>query len=87
MTRRLHSGAVLGLLSVLCGCTTPVGTTCPVVTAEQPKPLINRDPMVPVLQRRIHEREKRIAELQNQLDTLKHIELDVRTDKRINSAQ
>jgi hypothetical protein len=85
--QHLRFGAVLALLSLVYGCTTPVATTCPVVTVEQRKPVVNRESMVPVLQRRIHEREKRIAELENQLDTLKHIELDVRTDKRMNATQ
>jgi hypothetical protein len=67
---------------MLSGCAAPTPIACPAVALEQPKPLTHRDPMVPVLQRRIHEREKRIAELQIQLETLKHIEIDVRTDKK-----
>jgi hypothetical protein len=79
-------GAML-LVCALSGCAAPTPVACPSAAVEQPKSLTPQDPLVPVLQRRIHEREKRIAELQIQLDTLKHIDIDVRTDKKINPAQ
>lgn len=86
--RRIRwQGTVLVLVSTLCGCAASGSNTCPAVGLEASKPPIRRDPMVPVLQRRIHERERRIAELQIQLDTLKHIELDVRTEKKNSSSQ
>ena len=85
IARYMGSGTLLILALLLLGCAAPVG--CPTVALEQPKPPAHRDPRVPVLQRRIHEREKRIAELQIQLDTLKHIETDVRVDRRTTPSQ
>lgn len=85
--RASGSGTLLVVVSMLSGCAAATPIACPAVALEQPKPFIHRDPMVPVLQRRIHEREKRIAELQIQLETLKHIEIDVRTDKKTNPSQ
>lgn len=80
IARCVRPGTLLMLAFLLPGCAAPI--TCPRVELEQPKPPNPRDPLVPVLQRRIHEREKRIAELQIQLDTLKHIETDVRIDRK-----
>jgi hypothetical protein len=85
IARWIGAGTAAVLALLLLGCAAPIA--CPTVALEQAKPPQHRDPLVPVLQRRIHEREKRIAELQIQLDTLKHIETDVRTDKKMNSSQ
>jgi len=42
------------------------------------------DPGMQALQRRLYERDKQIAELKTQLETLKHIDMDVRINKKAN---
>jgi hypothetical protein len=73
------------LTALLYGCATAIDPSCPMVTPEPPRTLAKEpDPIVQVLQGRIHERDKQIADLKNKLEILKHIDLDVRTNKKLN---
>ena len=90
ITKRLGMrcrGSCIGLLllGLMSGCATAQDPTCQVVIPEKPKVLVkapgpNSD--MQALQRRLYERDKQIAELRNQLETLKHIDMDMRTNKK-----
>lgn len=84
MGRVTLPGMGLLLAGLLNGCATALDPVCPVVAPEKPQAVTNDpDRMVQVLQRRIQEREKRIAELTSTLEALKHIDNDVRAKKKI----
>ena len=84
---RCRTGSCIGLLllGVMSGCTTAPDPTCQVVIPEKSKILVKApgpNPEMLALQRRLYERDKQIAELRNQLETLKHIDMDMRTNKK-----
>lgn len=84
MRRVALPGMGLLLAGLLGGCATALDPVCPVVAPEKPH-AVAKDPdrMVQVLQRRIQEREKRIAELTSTLEALKHIDNDIQIKKKI----
>lgn len=84
MRRVALPGMGLFLAGLLGGCATAMDPVCPVVAPEKPQAMVkDSDRVVQVLQRRIQEREKRIAELTNTLEALKHIDNDMRIKKKV----
>jgi len=84
---RCRTGSCIGLLLVglISGCATAQDPTCQVGIPDKTKTLVKApapDSGMQVLQRRLYERDKQIAELRNQLETLKHIDMDVRINKK-----
>lgn len=87
MRRLVLSGTGFLLAALVGGCATALDPVCSTERPDTPQ-VVAKDPdsVVQVLQRRIQERDKRIAELTNTLEALKHIDTDVRTKKKGNSA-
>jgi len=84
MRRVADAGIGLLLAVLLGGCATTPESSCPTIISEKPKATAKEpDGVVQVLQRRIQERDRRIAELTNTLDALKHIDNDMRTNKKV----
>jgi hypothetical protein len=77
--------AGLLLIALWSGCASAPDPTCVAVAPDKTKTLVKgTDPGVQVLQRRLYERDKQIADLKTQLETLKHIDMDVRINKKAN---
>ena len=77
--------AGLILAALWTGCASAPDPSCVAVAPEKPKTLVKGpDPGMQTLQRRLYERDKQIAELKTQLETLKHIDMDVRINKKAN---
>src|SRR4051812_45707139 len=77
--------ALIIAIGLTSGCASAPAPSCVATAAEKPKTLMRGpDPGMQALQRRLYERDKQIAELKTQLETLKHIDMDVRINKKAN---